>query len=85
LVDEVKKTRVGGLDTEIEDIAQKILLELETATTTDLTDAKYAKMILRLSDASYTRLGKGRSLRFYCFLHGCRDYTLSSGVLLWGR
>ncbi len=56
MVDEVKKAPfVGALDKEIEDIAQKILLELETATTTDLTDAKYAKMILRLSDVSYTR------------------------------
>lgn len=56
MADETKKTPfMGALDTEIEDISQKILLELETATTTDLTDAKYAKMILRLSDVSYTR------------------------------
>jgi hypothetical protein len=56
LADETKKTPfVSKVDTEIEDIAQKILLELESASTTDLTDARYAKLILRLSDVTYTR------------------------------
>ncbi len=40
---------------EIDKIAQRILLELESASSTDLSDARYAKMMLRLSDAHYAK------------------------------
>jgi hypothetical protein len=56
LADEIKITPfVSAVDTEIEEIAQRILLELESASSTDLSDATYAKMILRLSDVHYTK------------------------------
>jgi len=42
-------------DEEIDNIAQRILLELESASSTDLSDARYAKMMLRLSDAHYAK------------------------------
>lgn len=40
---------------EIEKIAQRIMIELETASSKDLTDAHYAKTILQLSDLHYTK------------------------------
>ncbi len=43
------------VDTEIEEIAQRILLELESASSTDLSDARYAKMMLHLSDVHYAK------------------------------
>jgi hypothetical protein len=56
LADETKITPfVSAVDTEIEEISQRILLELESASSTDLSDATYAKMILRLSDVHYTK------------------------------
>ena len=56
MADETKITPfVSAVDTEIEEISQRILLELESASSTDLSDATYAKMILRLSDVHYTK------------------------------
>ena len=56
MADEIKITPfVSAVDTEIEKISQRILLELESASSTDLSDAAYAKMILRLSDVNYTK------------------------------
>ena len=46
---------VSAVDAEIEEISQRILKELESAKSTDLSDATYAKMILRLSDVHYTK------------------------------
>ena len=46
---------VSAVDNEIDEISQRILKELESATSTDLSDATYAKMILRLSDVNYTK------------------------------
>jgi hypothetical protein len=46
---------VSAVDNEIEEISQRILKELESATSTDLSDATYARMILRLSDVNYTK------------------------------
>ena len=43
------------VDAEIDEIAQRILLELEGATSKDLSDAHYAKMIFHLSDVHYTK------------------------------
>ena len=42
-------------DAEIDEIAQRILLELESASSKDLSDAHYAKMMLRLSDVHYAK------------------------------
>jgi hypothetical protein len=49
---DAKTTRV---DAEIDEIAQRILIELESASSTDLSDARYAKMVLHLSDARYAK------------------------------
>ena len=46
---------VTRADAEIDEIAKRILLELESASSNDLSDATYAKMILRLSDVNYTK------------------------------
>ena len=42
-------------DDEIERMSQKILLELETATSKDLSAAHYAETMLRLSDLDHTK------------------------------
>jgi VIT1/CCC1 family predicted Fe2+/Mn2+ transporter len=44
------------IDNDITEISQRILLELETASSKDLSEAKYAKKILQLSDLDYTNL-----------------------------
>lgn len=44
-----------GPDNEIDEIAERIMLELETASSKNLSDAKYAKLILNLADVNYTR------------------------------
>jgi len=41
-------------DDEIEKIAHRIMTELKTASSKDLSDVQYAKTILRLSDLHYT-------------------------------
>jgi len=46
---------VSSVDAEIDEIAKRILSELESATSKDLSDAHYAKMILHLSDVHYTK------------------------------
>jgi hypothetical protein len=56
LVDEINTTPfVRAVDNEVEEISQRILTELESATSTDLSNATYAKMILHLSDINYTK------------------------------
>jgi ABC-type multidrug transport system fused ATPase/permease subunit len=47
--------KIERVDAEIDEIAQRILVELESASSTDLSDARYAKMMLRLSDAHYAK------------------------------
>jgi hypothetical protein len=56
----------SSVDDEIDQIAQRILLELESASSKDLSDAHYAKMMLRLSDVHYAKkvlqqIGSARS------------------------
>jgi hypothetical protein len=41
-------------DDEIEKIAHRIIMELETASSKNLSDVHYAKTILQLSDLHYT-------------------------------
>ena len=50
-----KDAKIDRVDAEIDEISQRILLELESASSTDLSDARYAKMMLRLSDAHYAK------------------------------
>jgi hypothetical protein len=50
-----KDAKIERVDAEIDEIAQRILLELESASSTDLSEARYAKMMLRLSDAHYAK------------------------------
>jgi hypothetical protein len=50
-----KDAKTEKVDAEIDEISQRILLELESASSTDLSDARYAKMMLRLSDAHYAK------------------------------
>ena len=50
-----KDAKADRVDCEIDEIAQRILLELETASATDLSDARYAKKILHLADINYAR------------------------------
>ena len=50
-----KETKIKKTNDEIDKISQRILLELESASSTDLSDARYAKMMLRLSDAHYVK------------------------------
>ena len=45
---------VVGVDAEIDEIAQRILSELESASSKDLSNTTYAKMILHLTDVNYT-------------------------------
>ena len=47
--------KIEKVDAEIDEIAQRILLELEGAKSKDLSDVHYAKMILHLSDIHYTK------------------------------
>ncbi len=44
----------SSTDDEIEKIAHRIMMELETASSKDLSDVQYAKTILQLSDLHYT-------------------------------
>ena len=50
-----KNAEIDRVDAEIDEIAQRILLELESAKSKDLSDVRYAKMILHLSDIHYTK------------------------------
>jgi len=50
-----KDAEIERVDTEIDEIAQRVLLELESATSKDLSDARYAKKMLRLSDVRYAK------------------------------
>ncbi len=44
----------SSTDDEIEKITHRIMMELETASSKDLSDVHYAKKILQLSDLHYT-------------------------------
>ena len=50
-----KEIKIKKTNDEVDKIAQRILLELESASSTDLSDARYAKMMLRLSDVHYAK------------------------------
>ena len=43
------------MDKEIAEISQRIMVELETASSKDLSEARYARKILQLSDLNYTK------------------------------
>ncbi len=46
---------IERVDAEIEEISQRILIELESASSKDLSDVRYAKMMLHLSDIRYAK------------------------------
>ena len=50
-----KDAKIERVDAEIDEIAQRILLELESASSEDLSDVRYAKMMLHLSDVHYAK------------------------------
>jgi len=50
-----KDAKITIVDSEIDEISQRILLELESASSQDLSDARYAKKMLHLSDAHYAK------------------------------
>jgi hypothetical protein len=50
-----KDAEIEKVDAEIDEIAQRILLELESASSKDLSDVHYAKMMLHLSDIHYAK------------------------------
>ncbi len=47
--------QLSMIDKDIDLISQRIMMELETASSEDLSEAKYAKKILQLSDLNYTK------------------------------
>jgi len=47
--------KLSMIDDDIAEISQRIMVELETASSKDLSEAKYAKKILQLSDLNYTK------------------------------
>jgi len=51
----IEDAKIDRVDAEIDEISQRILLELESASSTDLSDANYAKMMLRCSDIHYAK------------------------------
>ena len=50
-----KISNVDRVDAVIDEIAQRILLELEGASCTDLSDIRYARRILHLADIHYAK------------------------------
>jgi hypothetical protein len=50
-----KKVKVDRIDPIIDEIAQRILLEVEGAKSSDLSDVRYAKKILHMADIHYTK------------------------------
>ena len=51
----IKDAKTERVDAEIEEIAQRILLELENVSSKDLSDVHYAKKILHLADIHYAK------------------------------
>jgi hypothetical protein len=51
----IKDAAIERVDAIIDEIAQRILLELESVSSKDLSDARYAKRVLRLSDIHYAK------------------------------
>jgi len=47
--------KLSRIDNEISEISQRIMEELETASSKDLSEARYARKILQLSDLKYTQ------------------------------
>jgi hypothetical protein len=50
-----KDSKMDRVDAEIDEIAQRLLLELEGASSRDLSDVSYAKKILHLADVHYAK------------------------------
>ncbi|OGS43915.1 MAG: hypothetical protein A3K76_00120 [Euryarchaeota archaeon RBG_13_57_23] len=50
----MKETKYATIDEEIDSIANRIITEVETASSKDISEAEYARKILQLSDLHYT-------------------------------
>jgi VIT1/CCC1 family predicted Fe2+/Mn2+ transporter len=50
-----KAAKIDRVDAEIDEISKRILLELESASSEDLSDVRYAKKILHLADIHYAK------------------------------
>ena len=50
-----REAKADRIDAIIDEIAQRILLELEGASSTDLSDVHYAKKIFHLTDINYAK------------------------------
>jgi hypothetical protein len=50
-----RDVKVDRIDAIIDEIAQRILLEIESAKSTDLSDVLFAKKILHLADVNYAK------------------------------
>jgi hypothetical protein len=53
--DSLKPEKPFSSDIEITEISHRIMVEIETASSKDLSEARYAKKILQLSDLNYTK------------------------------
>ncbi len=51
----IKDVEIERVDAEIDEIAQRILLELESVSSKDLSDVHYAKKIMQLVDVDYAK------------------------------
>ena len=49
-------TKADRIEPIIDEIAQRLLIELESASSMDLSDVNYAKKILRLADITYAKM-----------------------------
>jgi ABC-type multidrug transport system fused ATPase/permease subunit len=54
-IDILHPEKPSPIDNEITEISQRIMEELETASSKDLSEVRYAKKILQLSDLHYTK------------------------------
>lgn len=89
---------VSRIDNEISEIAERIMEELETASSKDLSEVRYARrycsylilnilkifyMNWRVSPPEQIASSKNeRLLKHYCYQYGCRGSILSYGLLL---
>jgi len=60
-----KTAKVDRVDAEIDEIAQRILKELESATATNLSDVRYAKKIVHLADIHLRKKGTTTDRKYY--------------------
>jgi hypothetical protein len=55
ITDSLYPEKKSPIDEDISEISHRIMVELETASSQDLSEARYARKILQLSDLNYTK------------------------------